>query len=80
MTFSTFSRLWAFMAPSGGSRFGSSVAAFAVAFFLLPMSAPAAEEDMRDLFAKGRAEPLDFGIGYRWRSNESSLLLAVRRP
>lgn len=33
---------------------------------------------MRDLFAKGRAEPLDFGIGYRWRPNESNLLLAVR--
>jgi hypothetical protein len=33
---------------------------------------------MRDLFAKGRAQPLDFGIGYRWRPNESNLLLAVR--
>ncbi len=33
---------------------------------------------MRDLFAKGRATPLDFGIGYRWRPNESNLLLAVR--
>lgn len=31
---------------------------------------------MRDLFA--RAEPLDFGIGYRWRPKESNLLLAVR--
>ncbi len=33
---------------------------------------------MKDLFAKGRAQPLDFGIGYRWRPNESNLLLAVR--
>lgn len=33
---------------------------------------------MRDMFAKGRAEPLDFGIGYRWRPNESNLLIAVR--
>ncbi len=33
---------------------------------------------MRDMFAKGRAEPLDFGVGYRWRPNESNLLLAVR--
>lgn len=38
------------------------------------------QRDMQDLFAKGRAEPLNFGIGYRWRPNESNLLLAVRRP
>lgn len=25
-----------------------------------------------------RAEPMDFGIGYRWRTNESNLLLSVR--
>jgi hypothetical protein len=25
-----------------------------------------------------RAEPMDFGIGYRWRTHESNLLLAVR--
>lgn len=36
------------------------------------------QPQMRDLFAKGRAQPLDFGIGYRWRPNESNLLLAVR--
>jgi hypothetical protein len=33
---------------------------------------------MRELFAKAPAQPLDFGIGYRWRPNESNLLLAVR--
>jgi hypothetical protein len=27
-----------------------------------------------------RAQPLDFGIGYRWRSHESNLLLAIRLP
>lgn len=32
---------------------------------------------MRELFTK-TAQPLDFGIGYRWRPNESNLLLAVR--
>lgn len=31
-----------------------------------------------DLFA--RAQPLDFGIGYRWRTHESNVLLAVRTP
>ncbi|MFA5948798.1 MAG: hypothetical protein WC807_00790 [Hyphomicrobium sp.] len=33
---------------------------------------------MYDLFAKGKAQPLDFGIGYRWHGNESNLLLAVK--
>ena len=27
-----------------------------------------------------RAQPIDFGIGYRWRSNESNLLMSVRLP
>jgi hypothetical protein len=27
-----------------------------------------------------RSQPMDFGIGYRWRSYESNLLLAVRLP
>src|SRR4051812_4098957 len=27
-----------------------------------------------------RAEPMDFGIGYRWRTHESNLLLSVRLP
>jgi hypothetical protein len=27
-----------------------------------------------------RSEPMDFGIGYRWRSFESNLLLSVRTP
>lgn len=33
---------------------------------------------MYALFAKGRAKPLDFGIGYRFRPLESNLLLAVK--
>lgn len=35
------------------------------------------QRDMHDLFAK--AEPIDFGVGYRWRPKESNLLLAVRQ-
>jgi len=27
-----------------------------------------------------RAQPIDFGIGYRWRTHESNLLLAVKLP
>jgi hypothetical protein len=30
------------------------------------------------LFENSR--PIDFGIGYRWRPNESNLLLAVKKP
>jgi hypothetical protein len=36
------------------------------------------QESYADLFQ--RAQPLDFGIGYRWHSRESNLLLAVRLP
>ena len=32
----------------------------------------------QELFA--RAQPIEFGIGYRWRTRESNLLLAVRLP
>ena len=35
------------------------------------------QPQMEDLFRKG-AIPLDFGIGYRWRNNESNMLLATR--
>ena len=31
-----------------------------------------------ELFRKGKAQPIDFGIGYRWRPRESNLLLATR--
>jgi hypothetical protein len=27
-----------------------------------------------------RAQPIDFGIGYRWRTPETNLLLSVRLP
>jgi hypothetical protein len=36
------------------------------------------QEQYADLFR--RAQPMDFGIGYRWRSYESNLLLSVRLP
>lgn len=36
------------------------------------------QQSYADLFE--RAQPLDFGIGYRWHSHESNLLLAVRLP
>jgi hypothetical protein len=33
---------------------------------------------METLFRKGNAVPIDFGLGYRWRRNESNLLLAEK--
>ncbi len=36
------------------------------------------QERYAELFT--RAQPIDFGIGYRWRTNESNLLLAVKVP
>jgi hypothetical protein len=36
------------------------------------------QPDYADLFK--RSQPIDFGIGYRWRSHESNLLLSVRLP
>jgi hypothetical protein len=36
------------------------------------------QQQYADLFR--RSQPMDFGIGYRWRSFESNLLLSVRLP
>ena len=36
------------------------------------------QESYADLFR--RAQPIDFGIGYRWRTHETNLLLAVKLP
>lgn len=35
---------------------------------------------LRQLYLQGKPRKLDFGIGYRWRPNESNLLLAVKKP
>jgi hypothetical protein len=36
------------------------------------------QQQMSELFRTGNPIPLDFGIGYRWRNNESNMLLATR--
>jgi hypothetical protein len=38
------------------------------------------QSQLAKLYKRGQRQPLDFGVGYRWRSNESSLLLAVKKP
>jgi basic amino acid/polyamine antiporter, APA family len=48
--------------------------------YLYPISAfrGAYQPQMAELFRKGNAIPIDFGVGYRWRRNESNLLLAQK--
>ena len=36
------------------------------------------QREMQQLFVKGSARPIKFGIGYRWRSHETNVLLAIR--
>jgi hypothetical protein len=38
------------------------------------------QSQLAKLFKGRNREPLDFGVGYRWRSNESNMLLAVKKP
>jgi hypothetical protein len=37
------------------------------------------QKGLNDLFHKANAPRIDFGVGYRWRPNESNLLLAVKK-
>jgi hypothetical protein len=36
------------------------------------------QPQMSELFRRGQSLPMDFGVGYRWRLNESSMLLAQK--
>ena len=35
---------------------------------------------LRALFEKGKPSSLEFGVGYKWRPNQSNLMLATRKP
>jgi hypothetical protein len=37
------------------------------------------QKGLNDLFHRAKAPRIDFGVGYRWRPNESNLLLAKRK-
>ena len=37
------------------------------------------QRQLADVFRASRAKPIAFGVGYRWRPNESNLLLATRQ-
>jgi hypothetical protein len=38
------------------------------------------QSDMRRLFRTGKPKPIKFGMGYRWRPRQTSVLLAIKRP
>ena len=40
----------------------------------------ASQPRLRALFEKNKPAALDFGIGYRWRTGQSNLVLATRKP
>jgi hypothetical protein len=37
------------------------------------------QKGLNDLFHRSNAPRIDFGVGYRWRPNESNLLLAEKK-
>lgn len=37
------------------------------------------QRDLNNLFKSGHAKPIKFGIGYRWRTHETSVLLAIKK-
>jgi hypothetical protein len=37
------------------------------------------QNQLADLYNRGQAKPIDWGMGYRWRTNESNVLLASRK-
>lgn len=38
------------------------------------------QSKLAKLFKAGNRQSIDFGVGYRWRPNESNLMLAVKKP
>lgn len=45
----------------------------------IPLFSGRYQTQLSELFRKGRATPIEFGVGYRWQPNESNLLLATRQ-
>ena len=45
----------------------------------IPLFGGRYQRQLSDIFRSQRAKPIPFGVGYRWRPNESNLMLAVRQ-
>jgi len=46
----------------------------------IPVFSGRYQTGLNDVFRRSKPPPLDFGVGYRWRPNESNLLVATRSP
>jgi hypothetical protein len=46
----------------------------------IPIFSGMYQTKLNELFQKFRPSPIDFGVGYRFRPNESNLMLAARNP
>jgi hypothetical protein len=46
----------------------------------IPVFARNYQSKLKALFDKGKPGQLDFGIGYKWRTNQSNLMLASKKP
>lgn len=45
----------------------------------IPLFANQYQPQLKRLFSKGRAQKIDWGIGYRWRKHETSVLYAINK-
>ncbi len=45
----------------------------------IPLFSGRYQTQLSELFRKGHSTPIDFGVGYRWRPNESNLLIATKQ-
>ncbi len=48
--------------------------------YVMPIFPAYYQPKLTEFYQRTQPEPLDFGVGYRWRPNESNLLLAARIP
>jgi hypothetical protein len=48
--------------------------------YLMPIFPAYYQPKLAEFYQRTQPDPIDFGVGYRWRPNESNLLLATRIP
>ncbi len=46
--------------------------------YMMPIFPTYYQPKLNELYQKNQPVPIDFGVGYRWRANESNLILATR--
>jgi hypothetical protein len=48
--------------------------------YMMPIFPAYHQPNLAQFYQRTQPDPIDFGVGYRWRPNESNLLLAIRIP